>query len=65
VLTVSGERRSEFDEEEVTFYVRKRYYGAFRRGVTLPASIDESDISADFENGLLKITVQGGASAAA
>ena len=53
------------DEEEVAFYVRKRYYGAFRRGVTLPVSIDESDTSADFENGPLTITVQGGASAAA
>jgi HSP20 family protein len=65
VLTASRERRSELDEEEVTFYVRKRYYGAFRRGVTLPASIDEGDISADFKNGLLKPTVQGGANAAA
>lgn len=65
VLTVSGERRSELDEEEVSFYTRERYYGAFRRSVTLPAGIDESDISADFENGLLEITVQGGAAAAA
>ena len=65
MLTASRERRSELDEEEVTFYVRKRYYGAFRRGVTLPASIDEGDTSADFENGLLTITVQGGANAAA
>ena len=65
VLTVSGERRSELDEEEVSFYTRERYYGAFRRSATLPAGIDESDISADFENGLLEITVQGGAAAAA
>ena len=65
VLTVSGERRSELDEEEVTFYVRKRYYRAFRRSVTMPVSINQSDISADFENGLLKITVQGGANATA
>ncbi len=64
VLTVSGERRSELDEEEVTFYVRERYYGAFRRSWTLPASVDEDDISADFENGLLEITVRGGAAAA-
>ena len=63
VLTVSGERRSELDEEEVSFYVRERYYGAFRRSMTLPAGVDESDISADFENGLLEITVRGGASA--
>jgi HSP20 family protein len=31
-LTISGERKSELeDEEEETFYVRERYYGAFRR----------------------------------
>jgi HSP20 family protein len=62
VLTVSGERRSELeDEEEETFYVRERYYGAFRRTWTLPAGVNENDISADFENGLLEITVRGGA----
>jgi HSP20 family protein len=64
VLTVSGERRSELDEEEVNFYVRERYYGAFRRSLTLPVGIDEDDISADFENGLLEITARGGAAAA-
>lgn len=61
VLTVSGERRSELNEEEVSFYVRERYYGAFRRSMTVPAGVDESKISADFENGLLEVTVQGGA----
>jgi HSP20 family protein len=64
VLTVSGERRSELDEGDVSFYVRERYYGAFRRSLTLPAGIDEDAISADFENGLLEITVRGGATAA-
>jgi HSP20 family protein len=64
VLTVSGERRSELDEGEVHFYVRERYYGAFRRGITLPAGVDESDVSAEFENGLLEIIVQGAATAA-
>jgi HSP20 family protein len=65
VLTVSGERKSELDEEEVSFYVRERYYGAFRRTITLPAGTDESRISADFENGLLEVTVRGGAATAA
>ena len=63
VLTVSGERRSELDEDDVSFYVRERYYGAFRRNITLPAGIDEDAISADFENGLLAVTVRGGATA--
>ena len=65
VLTVSGERRSELDDvEEEAFYVRERYYGVFRRSWTLPAGISEDDVSADFENGLLEITVRGGAAAA-
>ena len=64
VLTVSGERRSELDEEEVSFYVRERYYGAFRRSITLPVGIDEEDVSADYENGLLEIVVRGAAAAA-
>ena len=65
VLTVSGERKSELDEDDdVSFYVRERYYGAFRRSFTLPAFINEDAISADFENGLLEVTVRGGATAA-
>jgi len=64
VLTVFGERRSELeDSEEETFYVRERYYGAFRRNWTLPVGVSEDDISADFENGLLEITIRGGAAA--
>jgi HSP20 family protein len=64
VLTVSGERRGELDEDEVSFYVRERYYGAFRRSITLPAGIDEDDISADYDNGLLEIVVRDAAAAA-
>jgi HSP20 family protein len=63
VLTVSGERRSDLDDQHEKFYVRERYYGVFRRSWTLPAGISDDDISADFENGLLEITVRGGAAA--
>jgi HSP20 family protein len=63
VLTVSGERRSDLDDQAETFYVRERYYGVFRRSWTLPAGINENDVSADFENGLLELTVVGGAAA--
>lgn len=64
VLTVSGERRSELDEGRASFYVRERYYGAFRRSITLPAGIEEEAISADFDNGMLEVNVQGGATTA-
>jgi HSP20 family protein len=65
VLTVSGERDRDLDEEEVTFYVNELYYGVFRRSMTLPSGIDESKISAEFYNGLMEITVRGAAAAAA
>ncbi len=58
-LTVSGERGR--DVEEVRFYVHERFYGVFRRSMTLPAGIDEDEISAEFDNGLVEITVEGGA----
>ena len=60
-LTVSGERES--DLEDVSFYVQERFYGAFRRSMTLPAGIDDDSISAYSDNGLLEITIEGGATA--
>ena len=65
VLTVSGERRSELNEDEVSFYVRERFYGVFRRTMTLPPGVDESKIDAEFYNGLVEITIRGAAAAAA
>ena len=64
VLTICGERVSELDDEEVSYYVRERFYGIFRRTITLPEGIDESKISAAFKNGMLQIAVQGGAAEA-
>jgi HSP20 family protein len=60
-LTVSGERRSELDEDEVHFYTRERSYGNFRRTMNLPEGVDRSKISASFEDGMLELTVTGGA----
>jgi HSP20 family protein len=60
VLTISGERKRDLDDE-VSFFVHERFYGVFRRNLTLPAGISEDDISADFDNGLVEITVRDGA----
>jgi HSP20 family protein len=62
-LTISGERRSELSEE-VHFYTRERSFGHFRRSMNLPEGIDDDDISASFEDGMLQVTVRGGAGAA-
>ncbi|MBA3309537.1 MAG: Hsp20/alpha crystallin family protein [Nocardioidaceae bacterium] len=65
VLTISGERPGELDAETVTPYVRERYYGHFRRSMTLPDGVDERKISASFDNGVVKITVPDAADTAA
>jgi HSP20 family protein len=59
-LTIDGERTGAPDDEGVTYYVRERHYGAFRRTINLPDGIDKSDITASLEDGLLEITVVGG-----
>src|SRR5829696_4362984 len=59
VLTIDGERKGEPDN--AGYYSRERYYGRFRRSMNLPEGISGERISADFENGLLEVTVSGGA----
>ncbi len=64
VLTISGERLGEPEDEAVTPYVRERYFGHFRRSMALPDSVDERRISASFDNGVVRITVPDAVDAA-
>jgi HSP20 family protein len=60
VLTVSGTRRPGDSDEEAEFYIRERYYGEFRRAITLPEGTSADDITAEFDDGLVEITVTDG-----
>lgn len=61
VLTISGERKEEREEERGGYHLRERSYGSFRRSMTLPEGVDESKIHARFDNGVLEVTVEGAA----
>ena len=61
VLTISGERKAEQEEERGGYYVRERRYGSFSRSLTIPEGVDESKIHARYENGVLQVTVEGAA----
>lgn len=65
MLTVSGERGGEPDEAVASFYARERPRGPFRRSVNLPEGVEEDDISATLEDGLLEVTVLGAGGAVA
>ena len=58
VLTVSGTRKADYEDEPVEFYVRERFYGEFRRVITLPDGTQASQIDAEFDDGLVVITVR-------
>jgi HSP20 family protein len=58
VLTVRGEKNSERKEgEEHRYHVVERSYGSFLRTFQLPQGIDEDQISAAFEHGILSIHI--------
>lgn len=57
VLTVSGERKNEREEKAENRYYSERYYGSFERSFTLPAGVKAEEIEADYQNGVLRITV--------
>jgi HSP20 family protein len=54
-LTVQGERKIEKEEKEENFRRVERQYGSFTRSFTLPSSVDLEQVSANYENGVLKI----------
>jgi HSP20 family protein len=58
ILTVRGERNMERKEgDDTRFHIIERTYGRFLRTFQLPKGIDDGKISADFNNGVLTITV--------
>ena len=61
VLTISGERKVEQEEERGGYHVRERRYGSFSRSLALPEGLDESKIHARYDKGVLEVTVQGAA----
>lgn len=63
VLTISGARHSELDDNQVLYYTRERVYGEFRRAMILPDGVTQADITASVRNGLLEVRVAGGAAA--
>ncbi|MBC7363251.1 MAG: Hsp20/alpha crystallin family protein [Candidatus Aminicenantes bacterium] len=54
-LSIKGERKFEKETKEENYHRIERAYGSFFRSFSLPNYVDQEKISAEFENGLLKI----------
>jgi HSP20 family protein len=57
VLTISGERTAEHDDQPGGYYRLERAFGAFSRSLTLPDGVDPDTVQAHFERGVLEVTV--------
>jgi HSP20 family protein len=57
VLTVSGERKAEHDDQQEGYYRLERAFGAFSRSLTLPDGVDPNAIEAHFDCGVLEIRI--------
>ncbi len=55
VLTISGERKHEAEENGAKYHRVERAYGLFSRSFTVPESADASKVSAEFKNGVLTV----------
>jgi HSP20 family protein len=56
-LTVRGERKFEKEEKEENFHRIERRYGSFSRSFTLPNTVESENVKANYENGILRITL--------
>lgn len=56
-LTIKGEKKVAADVKEEQFHRVERRYGTFSRSFSLPPTVDTSQVSADYRNGVLSITL--------
>ena len=57
VLTIKGEKKQEAQEQKAGYSHSERSYGSFQRVLKLNEKIVEEEITADFKDGVLTITL--------
>jgi len=55
ILSVSGERKCQKEDEKKKFHRIERSFGTFRRNFTLPEDADSTKVTAEFRDGVLKV----------
>jgi HSP20 family protein len=57
VLTISGERKAEHEQQQEGYYRLERAFGEFSRSLTLPDGVDPDGVQAHFDRGVLEIRI--------
>ncbi len=57
MLSIKGETREQSDTKEKAYHIREQRWGSFERAITLPTSVKSEKAQAEFENGILTVTL--------
>ena len=57
VVTLKGERKHESETKEKDYQRVERRYGSFERSFEIPSGFDAGKITAQFDNGVLRVTL--------
>ena len=57
VLTIQGEAKEDQTIEENSYHIRERRYGSFSRSVRFPVPVEGDKVEAEYENGVLTLTI--------
>jgi HSP20 family protein len=57
VLTLRGEIKQNSKVDENAYHIREKRYGIFERRIMLPTDVEADKAKAEFENGILTITL--------
>jgi HSP20 family protein len=57
MLQIKGETREDSDKREKAYHIREQRWGSFERTITLPIAVKSEKAQAEFENGVLTVTL--------
>jgi len=57
VLTLKGELKAQDEKQDRAWHIREQRWGAFERAVALPTDVMADKAKAEFENGILTVTL--------
>jgi len=57
ILVIRGEKKFERKDDKENYHFVERSYGTFQRALRLPGPIEPDQVRANFENGVLTVTV--------
>ena len=57
VLTIKGETKEKDEVKEKAYHLREQHWGMFERSIALPTDVIADKAKAEFENGILTITL--------